>query len=167
MPVTWEVNGGKSGYVVEIAQNDDATPLAAGDVVVISGAGPAVVGQIPVIKVRRAAAGETSAVVGVVDQHYVPVPTSPTKDLPGKAASLDDAAIHPGEYLTVVTLGAYKAIKVDASYGAIAPGDLLVASPNPGYAMRATAPEPGTIIGKALGALGSGTGVLPVIITLQ
>jgi len=160
-------NGGKSGYVVEIAQNDDAAPLAAGDVVVISGAGPAVVGQIPVIKVRRAAAGETSAVVGVVDQHYVPAPSQTTKDLPGKAASFSDAAITPGEYLTVVTLGAYQAIKVDASYGAITPGDLLVASPNPGYAMRAASPQPGTIIGKALGALPSGTGAIPVIVTLQ
>jgi hypothetical protein len=44
---------------------------------------------------------------------------------------------------------------------------LLVASPNPGYAMRADSPQPGTIIGKALGELRDGTGVIPVIITLQ
>jgi len=159
-------DGGKSGYVVEVAQNDDSISLEAGDVVVISGAGPAVLGEIPVIKVRRATAGQAGAIVGIVDKQYTPTPQ-------GKAAyersesAVADVAIAPGEYLTIVTLGAYKAIKVDASYGAIAPGDLLVASPNPGYAMRATAPKPGTVIGKALGALPSGTGVIPVIVTLQ
>jgi hypothetical protein len=158
--------GSKTGYVVEIAQNDDNVPLEAGDVVVISGAGAAVLGDIPVIKVRRAAAGEAGAVVGVVDQHYTPTP-------PGKAPyeqsqnAVDDSAIGPGDYLTVVTLGAYKTLKVDASYGAIGPGDRLVASPNPGYAMRAVSPEPGTILGKALGAMPAGTGTIPVIVTLQ
>jgi hypothetical protein len=67
----------------------------------------------------------------------------------------------------VVTLGAFKALKVDASYGAIQPGDLLVSSPNPGYAMRATDPELGTIIGKAIGALEEGTESIPVLVTLD
>lgn len=159
-------DGGKNGYVVEVAQNDDAVPLEAGDVVAISGAGPAVLGEIPVIKVRRATAGQAGAVVGIVDKHYSPTPQGDAAHERSKSA-VDDAAIGPGEYLTIVTLGAYKTLKVDASYGAIAPGDRLVASPNPGYAMRAVSPEPGTIIGKALGALPSGTGVIPVIVTLQ
>jgi hypothetical protein len=76
-------------------------------------------------------------------------------------------SIQPGQYLSIVTLGAYKAIKVDASYGAIQPGDLLVASPNPGYAMKATNPQPGTIIGKALAPWVSGTGTIPVFVTLH
>jgi len=159
-------NGGKVGYVVEIAQNDDSVSLETGDVVIISGAGPAVVGEIPVVKVRRAAAGEAGAVVGVVDQQYAPALKATVPD--GRAEGVfDNATMSPGEYLTVVTLGAYKAIKVDASYGPIAPGDLLVASPNPGYAMRADSPQPGTIIGKALGELRAGTGVIPVLVTLQ
>jgi hypothetical protein len=159
-------SGGKSGYVVDIAQNDDSVSLEAGDIVVISGAGSPVVGEIPVIKVRRAMAGGTSGVVGVVDKHYVLTPKTAARD--GRAEGVfNDAAIAPGEYLSVVTLGAYKAIKVDAAYGAIAPGDLLVASPNPGHAMRADSPQPGTAIGKALGELSAGTGVIPVIVTLQ
>ena len=56
---------------------------------------------------------------------------------------------------------------MDASQGAIAPGDLLVASANPGYAMSSASPAPGTILGKALGELKSGTGVIPVIIAFQ
>ena len=78
-----------------------------------------------------------------------------------------DGRIAPGDLLIIVTLGSFKAVKVDASFGAIAPGDLLVASPNLGYAMRATSPAPGTILGKALGALDKGTGLIPVILNLQ
>jgi hypothetical protein len=78
-----------------------------------------------------------------------------------------DPGIAPGAYLGVVTLGAFKAIRVDASYGSILPGDLLVSSPEPGHAMRALDPRPGTIIGKALGSLEDGQGSIPVLITLN
>jgi hypothetical protein len=159
-------DGGKSGYVVEIAQNDDTVPLEAGDLVLISGAGPAVVGEIPVITVRRATAAGAAAIVGVVDKRFSPVPEGQA-DYERLASPVAEAAISPGEYLTLVTLGAYKALKVDASYGAITPGDLLVASPTPGHAMRAVSPQPGTILGKALGALPAGQGLIPVFVTLQ
>jgi hypothetical protein len=107
-----------------------------------------------------------SAVVGIVDKRYSLAPQIATPD--GRAMGIfDETAIAPGEYLTLVTLGAYKTIKVDASYNPIRPGDLLVVSPNPGHAMRADSPQPGTVIGKALGELSTGTGVLPVIVTLQ
>ncbi len=150
--------GSKAGYVADIAQNDEATALTQGEVVAISGTGPAVLGEIPVIKVRRATAADAAAVIGIVDQRYNPgAPDSPYAT----------ADIAPGEYFTLVTLGSYKAIKVDATYGPIKPGDLLVASPHAGYAMRADAPNSGTIVGKALGELKSGTGTIAVIVTLQ
>ena len=76
-------------------------------------------------------------------------------------------AILPKGYVSIVTLGSFKAIKVDASYGAISPGDILVASPTPGYAMRTDDPPYGAIIGKALDALASGTGTIPVLVTLD
>lgn len=161
-------SGGKVGYVVDIAQNDDTVDLQPGDLVAISGVGPAVVGEIPVIKVRRATAADAGAVAGVVAQHYIPAAPVDTNDPAGKAESrVDDGAISPGGYLTVVTLGAFATLKVDASFGVIAPGDLLVASPNPGYAMRSAAPAAGTIVAKALGELNSGTGTIAVIVTLQ
>jgi hypothetical protein len=74
-----------------------------------------------------------------------------------------------GRYVNVVTLGSYKAVKVDASFGAIKAGDLLTTSPNPGYAMKVTdkAEASGAIIGKALGDLASGTGTVPVMVTLK
>jgi len=76
-------------------------------------------------------------------------------------------SIEPGQYLGIVTLGSYKAVRVDATYGAIQPGDLLVASPNPGYAMKAVNPQIGTIIGKALAPLVDGTGTIPMLVTLD
>jgi len=57
--------------------------------------------------------------------------------------------------------------KVDATYAPIIPGDLLTTSDTPGHAMKATAPQIGTILGKALEPLDSGTGVIEVLVTLQ
>lgn len=59
-------------------------------------------------------------------------------------------------------------VKVSAENGSIRPGDLLVASSTPGYAMRAgDNPPAGTIIGKALAFLLEGTGVIKILVMLQ
>jgi hypothetical protein len=63
-------------------------------------------------------------------------------------------------------------IKVDAKYGAIKRGDLLTTSPTAGHAMKAVPVDiegveiyrPGTIIGKALESLESGTGLIEVFV---
>jgi hypothetical protein len=75
----------------------------------------------------------------------------------------------PGRYCSVVTLGAYKAVKADASFGAIRAGDLLTTSSHAGYAMRVNdkAAASGAIIGKALSSLASGTGSVTVMVTLK
>jgi hypothetical protein len=74
----------------------------------------------------------------------------------------------------VATTGRVK-VRVDASYGAIRTGDLLVTSGRRGVAMR-SAPldvggiiihRPGTIIGKALEPLLSGEGEILVLLSLQ
>jgi hypothetical protein len=57
--------------------------------------------------------------------------------------------------------------KVSAENGPIQPGDLLVTSATPGHAMRDEDPRMGTVIGKALEPLSSGTGVIRVLVTLQ
>jgi hypothetical protein len=55
--------------------------------------------------------------------------------------------------------------KVDASFGAIAPNDLLVASPTAGHAMRAGEnPAQGTVVGKALEPMEAGTGIIRVLV---
>ncbi len=66
-------------------------------------------------------------------------------------------------------------VKVDARYGAIKAGDLLVTSPTPGHAMvskpvkvkGAAMHRPGTILGKALEPLAQGRGEILVLLTLQ
>jgi hypothetical protein len=57
--------------------------------------------------------------------------------------------------------------KVSAENGPIYRGDLLTTSSTPGHAMKATEPKLGTILGKALGELESGTGVIHILVTLQ
>jgi hypothetical protein len=59
--------------------------------------------------------------------------------------------------------------KVTAENGPIKRGDLLVTSSKPGYAMKGTDPAKmlGAVIGKALGPLDSGTGMVEVLVSLQ
>ncbi|MGA7313781.1 MAG: hypothetical protein WBX22_07385, partial [Silvibacterium sp.] len=59
--------------------------------------------------------------------------------------------------------------KVSAENGPVRPGDLLVTSSTPGYAMKGTDRTRmlGAVIGKALGSVESGVGVIEVGVTLQ
>ena len=59
--------------------------------------------------------------------------------------------------------------KVTAENGPIRPGDLLVTASMTGYAMKGTdrGRMLGAVVGKALGSLDSGTGVIEVVVTLQ
>jgi hypothetical protein len=76
--------------------------------------------------------------------------------------------------LKVATTGRVR-VKVDATRGAIEVGDLLVTSDVEGVAMKSVEVDlggvkihrPGTIIGKALEPLASGTGEILVLLSLQ
>jgi hypothetical protein len=59
--------------------------------------------------------------------------------------------------------------KVSDENGPIGPGDLLVSAATPGYAMKGTdrAKMQGAVVGKALGGLSQGKGIIPVLISLQ
>jgi hypothetical protein len=79
-----------------------------------------------------------------------------------------------GDKVKVAQSGRVK-VKVDATFGPVAAGDLLVTSPTPGYAMRSKPIEvgqavihrPGTLLGKALEPLSEGKGEILVLLTLQ
>jgi hypothetical protein len=59
-------------------------------------------------------------------------------------------------------------VKASAENGSIRPGDLLVTSSIPGHAMKAGPnPPQGTVIGKALGRLDKGTGIIKMLAVLQ
>jgi LysM repeat protein len=59
--------------------------------------------------------------------------------------------------------------RVDAEYAPVGVGDLLTSSPTPGHAMKAEDPAKafGAVIGKALGNLLTGKGLLPILVALQ
>ncbi|NOT35134.1 MAG: hypothetical protein HOP12_13380 [Candidatus Eisenbacteria bacterium] len=59
--------------------------------------------------------------------------------------------------------------KVDASFGAVRPGDLLTSSSTAGHAMKASDLErrSGAVIGKAMTALEAGRGLVLVLVSLQ
>jgi hypothetical protein len=168
-------SAGKSGYVVDIALNDGLEPLEKGDVVVISGYDAPVIGNIPVVRVRKANEANSQGVMGVVDVQYVPCVDKSSLQAGQACGGFESAVttIQPGKYLGVVTLGAYEGVKVDAASGPIRPGDLLATSASKGHAAKAaklTVQDvsfyaPGTIIGKALGSLDNGTGVIPVFVS--
>jgi hypothetical protein len=59
-------------------------------------------------------------------------------------------------------------VKASAENGPVRPGDLLVTSSLAGHAMKAGFnPPQGTVIGKALGKLEAGTGIIKLLATLQ
>jgi len=58
---------------------------------------------------------------------------------------------------------------VDASFDAIEMGDMLTTSSTVGHAMKAADPTKafGAVIGKALGRLSEGRGLIPILVALQ
>jgi hypothetical protein len=59
--------------------------------------------------------------------------------------------------------------RIDADYAAVAPGDLLTTSNTPGHAMKAVDHQKafGAVIGKALGSLEKGRGLVPMLVALR
>ena len=60
-------------------------------------------------------------------------------------------------------------VKVSTENGPVSPGDLLVTSSMPGYAMKGTDREhlTGAVLGKALGSVTGNTGTIEVLASLQ
>jgi hypothetical protein len=172
--------GSKVGCVTDIVKNGGSEALETGDLVEIMGADAPVLGELPLIVVRKATSANATGVIGpiasavnVIENRMQPPPDS-NPDAKGHGPALPqfqiidiEGAIAPGGWGHVVTLGSFKSVKVDASFGAVRPGSLLVASPNPGCAMVARSPEVGTVIGKSLGALAFGQGEVPLIVHQQ
>jgi hypothetical protein len=71
----------------------------------------------------------------------------------------------PG-YVPVAMMGIVP-VKVTAANGPIHRGDLLTSSDIPGYAMLATDPQIGAILGKAMGELLEGQGVIEIQLLLR
>ncbi|MBN2187560.1 MAG: hypothetical protein JW732_08985 [Dehalococcoidia bacterium] len=96
----------------------------------------------------------SSAVIGVYSEE------------PGFLGSPHVMEDQNGDELPVAVLGIVPC-KVSAENGPVHRGDLLTTSSTPGHAMKATEMKLGTMLGKALGELESGTGVIDILVTLQ
>jgi hypothetical protein len=86
---------------------------------------------------------------------------------PGMVMQAEGAEHAGGEHPVALTGRVWT--KVDASFGAIRPGDLLTTSPTPGHAMRAgdAARRAGAVIGKAMTSFEGGRGLVLVLVSLQ
>ncbi|MFN8499762.1 MAG: hypothetical protein U0641_18060 [Anaerolineae bacterium] len=142
-------NGGTQTGGADVAEFVAATDtLQPGDVVEID---PDHAGQF-----RLAATPNTTAVAGVISTQ------------PGVSLNAKDPAGALRQTEPQLALIGRVPVKVSTENGLIQAGDLLVASATRGHAMRAPAsPAPGTVIGKALGNLDSGTGVVEMLVMLR
>ncbi len=155
---TWRVdrtgkgffNGGTqtsgADFAEQIAVQGSEQDYEAGDVLVISSQADRAV--------ELSAQPFATTVIGVYSTQPAVLAGAPDKDGPLSGIPVAITGIVP--------------CKVSAENGAIHRGDLLVTSSKPGYAMRAGVnPPQGTVLGKAMGELKNGTGVIQVLVTLQ
>jgi hypothetical protein len=144
-------SSGDLASLVELSE-----PVEPGDVLVIDREHPGVM--------RRASEATDTGVVGVVA-------AAPGLVLGTRVPAADRSADPQDEPIPLLQAPAAFAgvvqCKVDAGYGAIWPGDLLVTSSTPGHAMRMDTPLPGTVLGKALEGLHEGTGTIRVLVMLR
>jgi hypothetical protein len=158
--------------IIYVAQNTGSDPLETGDVTAAAGLGEALSGtETPVIQVQRAASGES--VVGVVLGKAV-IAQSSQDGLEIASAEKADGPAAPGDYVFIVVQGlAY--VKADATNAAIVTGQRLTASSQAGLARALetrtlegmTVAEAAPAIGIALAPLDTGTGLIPVMVTLR
>ena len=134
----------------DVAEHIDGTePLEPGDVVEIDPLSDA--------RFRKTTGAHSAAVAGVIS-------LSPGVTL-NAGPSDGPSATRPRPQLALVGRVPTKA---NTEQGPIRPGDLLVSSSVPGQAMRATTePRPGTVHGKALTPLASGSGTILVLAMLR
>ena len=147
---------------------DVSEAVEPGDVLVIDRAGSGMM--------RRATEASDSGVIGVVAASPGVVlgmespgrmPAERRVDGPDGEPADDEPAAGDLALRAPVAFSGVVKCKVDAGYGSVWPGDLLVTSPTPGHAMRDEAPLPGTVLGKALEALEEGTGTIRVLVMLR
>ena len=160
-PVTSEVNP----WPNPLSRGEDLRPAEAG-----AKGTPATAGQSAVLEVAdEVLAGE---VVVIVPSNGAALhPCYSQADALVVGIALADAA----NGRAPVAAGGFAYVKADATLAPIAKGDLLVTSPTPGHAMKAQPTmvngfpmyQSGTVLGKALEPLDSGTGLIKVIVLLR
>jgi hypothetical protein len=110
---------------------------------------------------------DTDRTVTLSDQPYSTAVVGVYSTKPGfVGGSVIEETAADGSTIPVALVGIVP-VKVSAENGAIHRGDLLTTSATLGHAMKASEFRVGTIVGKAMGELESGTGIIQVLLTLQ
>jgi hypothetical protein len=140
--VTGDVTFSGGDCAEEIVASAEIEP---GSVVVIDGTG----------RLSRCSEGYDRRVVGVVSGAGTLKPAI----ILGKNSGTENKAL--------LAISGRVFCKVDADFAPIEVGDLLTSSSTPGHAMRAD-PERsvGRVIGKSLGRIESGRGLIPILVSL-
>lgn len=172
-----------TGAVMQIMENGGDAALMPGDVVVFNGLNRDVAAvDGPIVQVRRADEGQSSAVAGVVYSRFNIDAVDPALDGPegnhsGQAAQMQvtpAGSAAPGEFVLVVVQGPAE-VRIEVGSGsAIAPGDLLATGETAGRAGPAAmvtidgaaTHRPGTVLGKALEVY-DGQEKIYIYVTLQ
>ncbi len=133
--------------------------------------------------VELSTAPNSTRVIGVysADPGFIAGAGTPEEQIAQEEQALADAGIEKNSELSAaqiqlietsdgkieVAIAGIVPVKVTDENGPIQRGDLLTTSSTPGHAMKAIDPQIGTVLGKAMGVLESGTGVIEVLISLQ
>lgn len=177
---TYSLNYHLAGALMQLVQNGGAEPLEPGDLAVFSGMAASLqAGGPPVVQVARATTAASTAVAGVVYSRFNVAAVTQARDAMGGGPAGDPevtpaGSVPPGQYLLLVVQGPAQ-VKVDATSGALQPGDLLASAPLAAHAGRApevtvagvSSAVPGTILGNALERWEGGQGQIYVFVTLQ
>jgi hypothetical protein len=157
-------NAGGADLAEMMVASSAASMLEPGDVLVID---PAME-----MSVDKSTSARSRFVAGVYSTKPGFVCSEREWDDPGRARG-DEVSMHTLETrasdFNEIPVGVVGVVpcKVSAENGPIRVGDLLVTSRTPGHAMRDDDPAVGTVLGKALETLESGTGMIKALITLQ
>jgi hypothetical protein len=156
-----------------LAVNDGDRALETGDLVAAKGLIDPVAGSGQPTLAVGLAGGNNLGAIGVV-QGRVALTSSERDGVESQSMELAEGAVPPGEYLLVVVQG-FAWIKVDATGGAILPGQRLTAGRQAGHAraletreidgMVVTEGVP--VIGVALAPPEPGSDLIPVFVNLQ
>lgn len=165
---TARISGGVSTtHLVDTFINASGKKLKTGDVIKLKGTPVTrfrgLNNKAPVAEVTLADRENDPLVIGIVDCEAIPDAESPDTRINPE----DPTFIENGGELYVVTLGTFAHCQVDATEAPIEVGDLLTSSKNPGHAKKATKPQIGSIIGKALEPMAKGTGYIAVFVNIQ